>query len=150
MNPTAMPSTDLPNDHTLSTLQEGTVAEHRYRISEAIWRAFTDLFEDRSPVHVDATHARAAGFEDRVMHGAILNGFVSHFVGMVMPGRRSLLLTVDMRYLTPSYLGDEILLRGEVTQRVESQSVVVMTLTLENVTRGRTAGRARAQVKVSP
>ncbi|HEX7602529.1 MAG TPA: MaoC/PaaZ C-terminal domain-containing protein [Polyangiaceae bacterium] len=138
-----------PADHSLESLGEGTRAEHRYVITEACHRALTETFGDVSPVHVDDDFARRAGFEERVMHGAILNGFVSHFVGVVLPGIRSLLLSVDIRYLAPTHLGDEIRIEGKVVQRVESQRVVVLSLSVANVTRGRPAARARVQVRVS-
>jgi 3-hydroxybutyryl-CoA dehydratase len=142
------PAPDIAN-FRFDDLREGTSAEHAYAITEACHLAMTDVFRDVSPIHVDEAAAKRAGFEARVMHGAVLNGFASHFVGCVLPGRRSLLLSMDMRYLTPSYLGDAIVIQGKVSQRVESERVVVLTLTIENRTRRHVAARARAQVRVS-
>jgi acyl dehydratase len=138
-----------PVDLPLHALPEGTRAEHEYVISEACHRALTETFGDVSPVHVDAAFAARAGFPEPVMHGAIINSFLSHFVGMVLPGRRALLLSVDMRYLAPSHLGDRLLIAGEVSQRVESQSTIVLAVRVENLTRSRTVARARIQVRVS-
>jgi 3-hydroxybutyryl-CoA dehydratase len=134
---------------SLAALAEGTRSEYAYMISEGCYRALTDVFGDQSPVHVDNAFATQAGFEERVMHGAILNGFISHFVGMVMPGRCALLLSTDIRYASPCYLGDEVVIVGTVTQRVESQATVVMTLQIENRTRARLAARSRVQVRVN-
>jgi 3-hydroxybutyryl-CoA dehydratase len=146
--PHEAPAGQASADLSFADLVEGRRAEHRYVIRESCHRALTETFGDVSPVHVDRSFAQGAGFEDTVMHGAILNGFVSHFVGMVLPGRRSLLLSVDLRYASPCFLGDELMMLGEVTQRVESQRVVVLTLAIENTTRARTAARGRAQVRV--
>src|SRR4026208_1783235 len=87
---------------------EGSTVEHDYTITPEVYQSVLAAFDDRSPIHVDANYARAAGFTDWGMHGAILNGFLSHFVGMVYPGAYSLLLTVDLRYQHPSYLGDTL------------------------------------------
>ena len=84
------------------------------------------------------------------MHGAILNGFVSHFVGVRFPGRRSLLLSVDLRYASPSYLGDTVEITAVVAQRVDAQQVVVLRLEVKNLTRGTRAANGRAQVKIAP
>jgi acyl dehydratase len=135
-------------DISFEELVEGMRAERRYVITDACRRALTDVFGDVSPIHVDPTYARRAGFEECVMHGAILNGFASHFVGIVLPGRRSLLLSLDMRYLAPSHLGDEIAVTGTVTQHVDSQRVVVLDVSMANATRARIVARGRAQVRI--
>jgi acyl dehydratase len=99
-------------------------------------------------VHVDADYARNNGFEGVVMHGAILNGFLSHFVGMRLPGRRSLELTVDIRYLNPSYLGDKIRLAGTIAQKIDSRRVVVMDVKYHNESRNTVVARARVQATI--
>jgi 3-hydroxybutyryl-CoA dehydratase len=129
-------------------LLEGTTATRRYVIDDACYRAFLSLSGDRSPVHVDEVYARDRGFAGRVMHGAILNAFVSHMVGMVLPGRLALLLSVELRYLRPSYLGDTVELVARVSQVVDSQQVVVLALRFHNVTQGALAASGRAQVAV--
>ena len=127
----------------------GTEVTHEYAITPDVYEGFLGAFGDRSPVHVDDTYARERGYESRVMHGSILNGFVSHFVGMRYPGRRSLLLSVDLRYANPSYLGDDIRVRAAVTQKSDAQRVVVLTFVIDNVTRGTRAATGRAQVRVA-
>jgi acyl dehydratase len=135
-------------DVAYEAIEEGTTVERDYDLTPDVMRHFLEAFDDRSPMHVDAAYARAAGFPAPVAHGAILNGFVSHFVGMVLPGRRSLLLTVDLRFDTPSYPGDRLRLAATVSQKVDAQRVVVLTLRFRNVTRGTTAATGRAQVRV--
>jgi acyl dehydratase len=136
-------------DVAYEAIDEGAVVSYDYAITEEVYTRFLAAFDDRSPVHVDDAYAAARGFESRVMHGAILNGFVSHFVGMRFPGRRSLLLSVDLRYGSPSHLGDELTLHAEVTQKVDAQRVVVLTLRFENRTRGSRAATGRVQVRMA-
>lgn len=138
-----------PADLALTSLPEGTRRQHCYVITDSMWRAMTDVFGDLNPIHVDEAQALAAGFPGRVMHGAILAGLASHFVGMILPGRRSLLLSLDLRFARPSHLGDEISLAGQVVQRVDSESVVVILMSFENMTRNYLAARGKAQVRVS-
>jgi len=122
--------------------------ERDYAITPDVYRNFLACFDDRSPIHVDADYARARGFNDTVMHGAILGGFLSHFVGMVFPGANSLLLSMELRFIHPSYLGDSFLLRATVAQKLDARRVVVLHLVFMNQTQGLTAATARVQVKV--
>ena len=126
----------------------GAIHERDYVITTAVYQGFLAAFDDRSPIHVDAEAARARGFAAPVMHGAILNGFVSHFVGMVFPGASSLLLSTELRFAHPSFEGDTLCLQAKVAQKVDAQQVVVLHLSLANRTRGYVAATGRAQIKV--
>jgi 3-hydroxybutyryl-CoA dehydratase len=133
----------------MEDLVVGKTHTREYVISEEVHAGFLAAFADHSPIHVKEEVAKQRGFSGRVMHGTILNGFLSHFVGMEMPGAQSLLLSSDVRYAAPCYMGDRVLLHGTIEQRVEAMDVVVMKLVFENITQNVTAARGRVQVKVS-
>jgi 3-hydroxybutyryl-CoA dehydratase len=126
----------------------GMKEAHDYVITPDVYQGFLATFEDHSPVHVDKGFAKAQGFEGRVMHGTILNGFVSHFIGMHFPGRFSLLLSVDLRFSSPSYLGDSIHVEMVVSQKLDARSIVVLDATLFNATLNCLAARGRIQVMI--
>jgi 3-hydroxybutyryl-CoA dehydratase len=136
------------SDRDFASLAVGLTLTRQYAVTDELYRGFLALFDDRSPIHVDDERARARGFAGRVMHGAILNGFLSHFVGMELPGARSLLQSVDMRYTQPVYLGERLELTGTITQRVDSQRVVVLTVSLRVPERDEIVARGRVQVEV--
>jgi acyl dehydratase len=126
----------------------GMTAAHDYVIAPEVYEQFLAVFKDYSPVHVDEDFAKARGFPGKVMHGSLLNGFISHFVGMHFPGRFSLLLSVDLRFANPSYLGDAIRLAAVVSQKMDARRIVVLDATLSNTTRDCLAARARIQVMI--
>jgi acyl-CoA thioesterase FadM len=76
----------------------------------------------------------------------ILNGFISHFVGVHFPGGHSVLHSVSTQFKSPCHLGDEIVIEATVTQVVQSMKVLVMNLVLTNVTRGRVAAKSKVQM----
>jgi acyl dehydratase len=143
-----MESPESPRFLSYGDLAEGMASERTYIISPAVYQSFLSAFGDRSPIHVDPEYARARGFAGTVMHGAILSGFVSHFIGMVFPGANSLILSTELRFSQPSYLGDTLLLRGTVAQKVDAQEVALLHMTLFNQTRGLMAATGRVQVRV--
>ncbi|CEF48516.1 unnamed protein product [uncultured bacterium] len=130
-------------------LADGMACDRGYVVTPAVYENFQRAFADRNPLHVDAEYARSLGFDGPVMHGAILNGFVSHFVGMVFPGAHSLLLSTELRFSEPVYLGDAVRLYARVAQRVDAQQVVVLHVTVVNETRGGTTATGRLQVRVT-
>jgi 3-hydroxybutyryl-CoA dehydratase len=138
-----MPS---PSNYSFAEIVEGMRVDRDYTLSRSVYEAFLAAFDDRSPVHVNDDYARASGFRERVMHGAILNGFLSNFVGMHFPGQRALWLSVDLRYLAPTYLDDQLKIEAVVAQKVESQQVLVLNIVVRNVTQGNLTARGRLQV----
>jgi 3-hydroxybutyryl-CoA dehydratase len=127
-------------------VQEGFRTAHRYTISPAVYEHFLAAFGDTNRLHVDDQFARSCGFPEKVMHGAILNGFISHFVGVHFPGDAALLHSVNTQFKTPCYLNDEIQIEATVTQVAESVGVLTMALVLTNVTRKRVAANTKIQV----
>ena len=134
--------------HGYKDIPVGMTAQRDYVISQAVYEHFLAGFHDYSPLHVDEAFARARGFSGKVMHGTLLNGFLSHFVGMHFPGKHSLLLAVELRFTQPCYLGDVIQLDVKVRQKMDVQKVIVMDATFNNLTRNCIAARGRVQVMV--
>jgi 3-hydroxybutyryl-CoA dehydratase len=126
----------------------GMKETHDYVITPEVYENFLAAFHDYSPLHTDEEFAKSRGFHGRVMHGSLLNGFISHFVGMHFPGRLSLLLAVDMRFSNPSHLGDAIRMDAVVSQKVDAHHTIVMDAILSNTTRNHLAARARINVMV--
>ncbi len=111
---------------TFEDLSPGTSFRRQYAIGEDIYRRFLELFGDSSPLHVDDGVAVSCGFSSKLMHGAILNGFISNFVGMNFPGRRTLELGMEIHFVKPTYLGDVLDLEATVEHQLESHQVVTL------------------------
>ena len=124
----------------------GMREQHEYAITGEVYGGFLAAFGDYSPIHVDDAVAKECGFREPVMHGGILNGFLSHFVGMHFPGELSLLLSVDLRFSKPSYLGDQIQIEAVVAQMSDVSKTVVLNVMFTNLTQSQVVARARVQV----
>ncbi len=135
-------------DFKFQSIAENEEYSHSYVIDDSVYKALLSVFHDQSPIHVDNRYAQAAGFADCVMHGAIFHGFLSHFVGMYFPGRRSLILSVNMNYLHPSYLGDKITLNARVRQKVDIANVVVLEVKFINRKSDRVVASGKVQVSL--
>lgn len=135
-------------DYSFNEIKENSEFSHSYIIDETVYDALTFVFKDRSPIHIDEDYAKSAGFSGRVMHGAILQGFLSHFVGMHFPGRRSLILSVNINYHRPSYLGDEIQLTALVRQKVETGQVIVTSVRFINLITKDVVASGKVQIAI--
>ena len=105
-------------------MQKGDVFEHTFAVTPEIYEGFIGLFGDRNPLHTDAAFAAAKGFAGKVMHGNILNGFLSYFIGECLPLKNVVIQTQEIKYAKPVYLGDQLLFRAEVADVFESVRTV--------------------------
>ena len=95
-----------------------------YKMTPEVYYSFQRCSNDYNPLHTDKMYAEEKGFTGKVMYGNILNAFVSHFVGMLLPARDVMILSQDISFHKPVYLGDDIQLEA----RVETVSTAVNTI----------------------
>ena len=58
------------------------------------------------------------------MYGNILNAFVSHFVGMLLPLKEVMILSQDISYHLPVYMNDEIVLESSIDTVSEAVNAI--------------------------
>lgn len=103
-------------------VEKSQAIEVTYHVTPDVYYGFQRISSDYNPLHTDEAFARSKGFPERVMYGNILNGFVSHFVGMALPSRDVMIQTQDIQFRKPVYFGDEILLKSsqeDISEAVE-------------------------------
>ena len=91
-----------------------------FNLQENIYEGFIDLFHDDNPLHVDSNFAKSKGFDDKVMHGNILNGFVSYFIGKSLPIKNVVIHSQEIKFKMPVYLNQVLDFEAEISDYFES------------------------------
>ena len=76
---------------------------HDYRVTHADIDRYGASSGDMNPVHFDDAAARAQGFEGRICHGMLFNGWFTRLLGTDYPGPGTLYLRSQCQYLAPVY-----------------------------------------------
>jgi 3-hydroxybutyryl-CoA dehydratase len=76
---------------------------------------FLDMSGDINPLHIDKKYAMECGFKDRVVYGMLTSSFYSTLVGVYLPGKHCILQGINIKYSSPVYIGDNIVVSGEVS-----------------------------------
>lgn len=113
-------------------LKKDTKFETSFFITESIYEGFILLFKDKNPLHTDKTFAQKHGFKDIVMHGNILNGFLSFFIGECLPAKNVIIHTQEIYYLKPVYLNDKLVFSAIVYDVFESVNVFEIKFSFTN------------------
>ena len=101
-------------------MKKGDTFAYDFPVTEKVYSGFCGIFNDRNPLHTDKSYARGKGFDDVVMHGNILNGFISFFVGECLPVKNVVLHSQVIRYHNPFYLNETLRLDVEIANVSES------------------------------
>lgn len=105
-------------------VEKSQTIEVTYHVTPDVYFGFQRISSDFNPLHTDEAFAKSKGFPERVMYGNILNGFVSHFVGMALPSRDVMIQTQDIQFRKPVYLDDEILLKSSIEEVSEAVEII--------------------------
>lgn len=106
------------------TLAVGQTVSLDWSVEAAEIDRFSELSDDRNPLHMQPDFARSKGFPDRVAHGFLLGAKVSALVGMLLPGRDCLILEQGLAYPRPIHPGDLIRVEGQVDELSAEQRIV--------------------------
>src|SRR5689334_7965499 len=87
---------------------------HYFTVDKKVYSVFIDTFKDRNPLHVDTDYARKKGFQEKVMHGAILTGFLSYFIGEAWPEKNVIVHSYNIQYVSPVYLDDQLHFKASI------------------------------------
>ena len=110
----------------------GDSFEIEYDVTERIYNGFIDLFRDRNPLHTDEQFAKGKGFAGKVMHGAILNGFLSNFIGEQLPDKNVIVLSYKISFIKPVYMDDKLKLIATIDEVFPSVNCVNIKYSFQN------------------
>ena len=121
---------------------------HTYQVTQEVYNGFQQCSSDYNPLHTDSAFASSKGFSSVVMYGNILNAFVSHFVGMLLPTREVMIQSQDICYQKPVYLNDEIILESSIDTISEAVNIIQYKLKFIRMKDGKREAVAKGHVQI--
>jgi len=119
---------------------------HTYKVTPEVYYSFQR--NDFNPLHTDQKYASDKGYTGTVMYGNILNAFISHFVGMLLPSREVMIQSQDINFHKPVYLNDEIQLEARIEQVSEAVNIIIYKLKFRRMHEGKTELVAKGHVQI--
>lgn len=138
-----MPQTE---GYKYEDIEIGMSAESAHTITEEDIEMFAQVSGDRNPLHMDAEFAKDTVFGQRIAHGALSASFISGILGNDLPGPGSVFIALSMRFRRPVFIGQEVIARAEVTEKMDKGNRV--TLKVSCSVEGKRCIAGEAQVVV--
>jgi acyl dehydratase len=90
-----------------------------HRVDAAEIAAFAELTGDNNPLHTDRDSAIAAGFNDVIAHGFLVQSLAMGLIADlgIMRGTTVALVGASLRFVAPTVAGDDIRVNLKVTRK---------------------------------
>jgi 3-hydroxybutyryl-CoA dehydratase len=135
----------VANEYQWDDLEVGLRHEFTVTLTAEMMAAFAGISEDTNPLHVDADYAIGAGFPGPVAFGLLTSSFYSKLVGVHLPGRRALLHGIDLDFTSPAFVGDTLLVAGEISYLNDAHQQLELRARITNQD-GKRVSRAKIRV----
>ena len=91
------------NEYRFDEIEEGQKESFSVTITEEMIESFRALTGDMNPLHQDADYAKEKGYPDKVCFGMLTASFLSTMAGVYMPGKYSLIQSVEVKFSKPVF-----------------------------------------------
>lgn len=136
------------NDLSYEEIKVGHKESFSVTVTEEMMDKFLAITGDVNPLHNDEDYAKSAGHPGRVVYGMLSASLLSTLAGVYLPGKRSLIHEVKIKFAKPVYIGDTLTVEGTVEEKHDVYSLLMLKVTVRNQS-GDKVCRAKMQVGVS-
>lgn len=136
------------NEYRYEDIKIGHKESFTVTVTDKMMGSFNEITGDVNPLHNDEGYAVSKGYPGRVVYGMLTGSFLSTLAGVYLPGKRSLIQEVKLKFAKPVYIGDTITVEGEVEEKNDTYSLLMIKVTMRNQN-GDKVCRAKMQVAVT-
>lgn len=102
-------------------------------ITREMMDSFCNITKDINPLHRDLDYAKSKGFSDTVVYGMLTSSFLSTLAGVYLPGKYSLIHSVEILFKKPVFIKDcPLVVTGIVTEINEMFNEFTIKFTITN------------------
>lgn len=135
------------NEYTYDEIAIGQEESFQVTVSEEMMEQFLRITGDVNPLHRDAPYAVTRQYEDIVVYGMLTSSFFSTLAGVYLPGKYSLIHSVESKFLRPVYVGDELTVSGTVKEKEDAYRMLILNLLIMNQ-KGEKVVKGSMQIKM--
>jgi len=139
---------DILEENRLEDIQVGDSRKFTVMISDSMIDKFADISGDYNPLHMDQEYAKAAKFQNRVVHGMLLSSLFSRLIGMHIPGKNALYFSQSLKFVNPCFPNENITVEGLVIGKsIATRLITIKTTAVDRNNKLLIEGEAKVVVR---
>ena len=120
------------NSYSYDEIEVGQKEGFSVTVTEEVLTGFKAITGDVNPLHNDEDFAVKKGYKGKVGYGMLTASYLSTLAGVYLPGEKSLIQGVELKFSQPVYVGDTLEIQGEVTEKNDTFKVIRIKVTVKN------------------
>ena len=120
------------NSYSYEEIEIGQKESFSVTVTEEALNGFKSITGDINPLHNDADFAVKKGYKDKVGYGMLTAAYLSTLAGVYLPGEKSLIQGVELKFSQPVYVGDTLNIQGEVAEKNDTFKVIRVKVAVKN------------------
>lgn len=140
------------NEYKFVDISIGMKASFSRTMTKAMEDSFRIISGDENLLHQNDNFAKEISkgkFREHIVFGMLTASLYSTMAGMYLPGKYSLIHSVDeLSFINPVYIGDRLIVEGEVTDKDENLGLIRLKVRIMNQN-NKLVSRAKMKVLVT-
>lgn len=120
------------NSYNYYEISMGDKHQFKVEITEEKMKQFCAISNDTNPLHTDLDYAKSKGFNNKVAYGMLTASFLSTLAGMYIPGKFSLIHSVEIKFMKPVILGDILTIDSTVSEKSDTYKLLTLKVLILN------------------
>ncbi|MBQ9134496.1 MAG: MaoC family dehydratase [Lachnospiraceae bacterium] len=120
------------NRYSFEEIEKGMEESFQVNVTPDMLEKFKEITGDINPLHTDEVFAKEKGYDNTVVYGMLTASFLSTLAGVYLPGEKSLIHSVETKFVKPVFVGDTLTISGKVAEKNELFSVFTLKVTITN------------------
>jgi len=120
------------NSYSFDEIQIGLKESFSVIITEEMMKKFMEITGDINPLHTDLKFAKSKGYDNKVVYGMMTSSFLSTLAGVYLPGKYSLIQSVETLFKKPVFPGDSLKILGEVVEKHDVVKRITLKVAITN------------------
>lgn len=120
------------NTYIFADIQEGMTESFTKTITEEMEDMFRKISDDENLLHKSNDYAQQFGYKGHVTFGMLTASLYSTMAGMYLPGKYSLIHSLEIKFLKPVFVGDKLTVTGTIVAKQEDMRLLRLKVKIVN------------------
>lgn len=119
------------NEYKYEDIYKGQIEEFTFEITDKKMNQFLAITGDNNPLHTNFSYAKEKGYNEVVVYGLLTTSALSTLAGVYLPGKYSLIHSVEIKYVKPVFISSSPLkVKGEVIEKDDRFSKITLKVNI--------------------
>jgi len=133
------------NSYSYDDISVGMKESFSVTVTEEMQNGFRNITGDVNPLHASKEFAMEKGHKDCAVFGMLTASFLSTLAGVYLPGEKSLIHSVEVKFSKPVYVGDVLTIEGKVDEKNDTYQLIKVKAIIKNQN-GEKVSKANMQI----